>query len=1110
MPAATTIRQRNIEWNLILRDQVTAGLQGMQRTIGGMSAGFAGLAAALSPAISLASEFARSMGEVATLIPGQADRVAELGEAVQELATSTGVSSDLLSRGLYQTISAFGDSADTVDRLRLAALAARAGVSDVASAVSLASAATKAYGDTSAVAVEHALDLALMTVRLGETSFPALAAAMPRVTAIASELGVTMEEVNAVFAATTGVAGSTSEVASGLRGTLVALMKPSSELSDAFGRMGVESGRALIEAEGLQGAIAAVYQESVRSGQELSEYIGSVESLPIAMALATAQADDYQTKLEQLADAHGTVTVAVEAMDDGVAGSVQAWERWKQAGRGAAQDVGAALLSLPGPLGTVAAGLGDIVGTGAQMAAQLIPQLILVATQLGLIDKISKVLSVSARGMWRAMLGPIGAITAALGVLTTAVVYLYDKWKDNAEQAQAEQERINAQYIAGVQRTLDADRAWRDESLKNIKELNAAKKESIITSDEWARMSAEQRRAWNAGVSVEELAQLDALKKKQQEVAAAFDAHLMVSQKRLFQSMKRGINAATRGLGTIKLHVAELVNTIDSKPLAEVDILGINRGIKRNMVLAKRHASKTAKQLTDEVEEQIGAWSRGGGWSNLFDGFTASVSAFSTGGLKGGLASILHTATDFLPPGLSQVAKAGIAAFTAVWKAWKRPTEAEIAARKSFAGLHEAAKDELSKLPEYQESVQKHIADGWDRTLAETLSAFSYWGQQAGLTHDQAVAHYARYQQAVKDGNEQVIQSIEATYKSWQEQGRATMEAAEAQSAAAQEAAIALVEAQRAEADRMFASVKSSYMSLSAQIERVYEQAYNAAVESGHGQVQATLAATEAAVEARTKELAIAREAYAEEYAFEAALAAVRAGNAEVAVQVAQAAYQQATIAFDSGIAAIEAAKAAVESARSGANDASDTMVQHAAMAGAEVANTAAVQTSALIATQAAEVTTTTTTMSNQLAATAEQITTTMATMAQDAAGSVTTTLATAAESVAASWASYGSQLVSTFSTHMEQLEERARAAAARIADELAGHTLGGGFRGSVGDAAASLAQQASEHHAAWQQQRISEQQQSVTVQPVLLVDDIVDTVVQRLPARVRDMGVRL
>ena len=78
---------------------------------------------------------------------------------------------------------------------------------------------------------------------------------------------------------------------------------------------------------------------------------------------------------------------------------------------------------------------------------------------------------------------------------------------------------------------------------------------------------------------------------------------------------------------------------------------------------------------------------------------------------------------------------------------------------------------------EYIDEVQVAINAGWDRTLAETRAGFIVWGQAAGLTYDEAFADYERYQNAVKSGNTELMEQIEADYATYREASAETTDA---------------------------------------------------------------------------------------------------------------------------------------------------------------------------------------------------------------------------------------------------------------------------------------------------------------------------------------------
>jgi TP901 family phage tail tape measure protein len=263
-------------------------------------------------------KFNEQMANVASLMPGATARVEELKKSVQNIAIVTGKSTDDISQGLYQVISAFGDTADSAKILEINAKSAMAGLASTTDAINLTSAVTKAYGDTSAVAVQKASDLALMTVRLGQTTFPELAASVGRVTPLMKSLGGSQEELFAVMATMTGVTGGAAEVSTQLAGALQSVMAPSKNTADLMKKLGFANGEAMIKSLGLQGSIKKLVDEAKKTNQPLQNFIGSIEGQILALGLAGPQAEDYKNKLMQMGAAAGATDAAFREQTQGI------------------------------------------------------------------------------------------------------------------------------------------------------------------------------------------------------------------------------------------------------------------------------------------------------------------------------------------------------------------------------------------------------------------------------------------------------------------------------------------------------------------------------------------------------------------------------------------------------------------------------------------------------------------------------------------------------------------------------------------------------------------------------------------------------------------------
>lgn len=274
-------------------------------------------------------DFSRGMGDVASLLPGNTERIEALRDAVMELGVESGTNLNDVSRGLYQTLSAFGDTADTAKILATNVEAARAGAASVPEAIALTSAVTKAYGDTSAAAVRQVADLGIETVRLGQTTLPELAASIGAVTPLTKALGIEQTELFGVMSTFTGVTGGASEVATQLRGVLQSIMAPTDAATKAIERGGFASGEALVKQEGLAGATEFLVDAAKRAGVPLAEMIPSIEGQTIALGLAGPQAKAYADNVKELGESQGATKDAFEASTTGVGEAAFAWDQAK-------------------------------------------------------------------------------------------------------------------------------------------------------------------------------------------------------------------------------------------------------------------------------------------------------------------------------------------------------------------------------------------------------------------------------------------------------------------------------------------------------------------------------------------------------------------------------------------------------------------------------------------------------------------------------------------------------------------------------------------------------------------------------------------------------------
>lgn len=270
-------------------------------------------------AISNATAFEKQMSNVATLLDGDVKaRVAELSDEVLAVSNATGMATADLTDGLYQVVSAFGDSADAASQLEIAAKAAIAGNASTTDSINMLSSVTKGYGDTSAEAMQKAADLAFETVKLGQTTFPELASSIGRVIPLAQTMGVTQEELFGATATLTGVTGGTAEVMTQLRGTMQGFLTPTDQMTKAIKRAGYANATAMLESEGLQGTLELLKKSVGGNEMAFANLFGSVEAKNAVLALTGAQAENLTEKTQAMYEATGAANRAFEAQTDNV------------------------------------------------------------------------------------------------------------------------------------------------------------------------------------------------------------------------------------------------------------------------------------------------------------------------------------------------------------------------------------------------------------------------------------------------------------------------------------------------------------------------------------------------------------------------------------------------------------------------------------------------------------------------------------------------------------------------------------------------------------------------------------------------------------------------
>lgn len=268
------------------------------------------------------NDFNQAMRAVNTMAGKDEAEFKKLTDQVTELGKTTAKTRTELADGLYQVISNGVPEDNWISFLEQSAKASVGGIADLGQVVGVTSTVIKNYGLDWAEA-GNIQDKIQLTAKNGVTSFEQLAGALPRVSANAATLGVSVDEMLASFATLTGVSGNTAEVSTQLGAVFTALVKPSSEAAKMAEEMGIKFDAAAIQSAGgfenfLKMLDLSVKQYSASSGvleQEVyGRLFGSAEALKALIPLQGELAEKFETNVQNMADSEGTIEEANKQM----------------------------------------------------------------------------------------------------------------------------------------------------------------------------------------------------------------------------------------------------------------------------------------------------------------------------------------------------------------------------------------------------------------------------------------------------------------------------------------------------------------------------------------------------------------------------------------------------------------------------------------------------------------------------------------------------------------------------------------------------------------------------------------------------------------------------
>lgn len=252
-------------------------------------------------AVKMAVTFDEEMTKIITLVGVADDQVNEWRESLIALAPAVGVGPAELARAMFVVTSAGERGATALAVVEQAAKASAIGLGDTAITARAVTAAMQAYSNVNLTAA-RATEILVKTVELGNLEAADLAGTLGRVIGIASQVGVSFEEVGGFIATFTRLGVSAEESTTALRGILSTIIKPTKMTAEALESVGLSSEflREAISEIGLAGTLRLLVDRFKDNTEALAMVIPNVRALSGVLGTAGAQGEEFSRIINEL------------------------------------------------------------------------------------------------------------------------------------------------------------------------------------------------------------------------------------------------------------------------------------------------------------------------------------------------------------------------------------------------------------------------------------------------------------------------------------------------------------------------------------------------------------------------------------------------------------------------------------------------------------------------------------------------------------------------------------------------------------------------------------------------------------------------------------------
>jgi len=334
---------------------------GLKQTLGG-----AALGGFFTAAVESGVKFEDQLRTINTVAKVSDDQLAKIGDDIQQLSRDSGKTTDDLTQGFYDLVSAGVPADKAINVLRDSAVLATGALGTTSESVDLVTSALGAYG-LSADKSARVTDIFAQAVADGKTTVAALAGGISQVAPIAASAGISLEEVAAATSIMTLKGDTAAQAMTRIKNAISALLTPNATLNTIQERTGINFAK-LAADKGLAVALEELRKATKGNNEEFAKALGSSEALTLAFSVTGDNAAAMATELGRVQEGADKGGVALSQYTEKSKSASEQGKRLVATIQTFIQDVGGPFVNSVGPAVFAINQLGGAFGKGGLLA----------------------------------------------------------------------------------------------------------------------------------------------------------------------------------------------------------------------------------------------------------------------------------------------------------------------------------------------------------------------------------------------------------------------------------------------------------------------------------------------------------------------------------------------------------------------------------------------------------------------------------------------------------------------------------------------------------------------------------------------------------------------